>query len=482
MKNFIYAFFLFSISLLQAAEEVEQFVILGGGIGGLTSAIYAGRAGISPLVIVGPTPGGAITQSHMVQNWPGELEITGWDLMERVHKQAESCGVRFLKEEVVAVDFTQRPFTITLQDAINPTLLRKIKTHSCVIALGSSPKFLGVPGENEEEGYWLKGVYNCAVCDGALFKDKIVAVVGGGDGAIVEAHYLSKLAKKVYLIVRKDSFKTVEENRKKEVLAKSNVEVRYMTTIEEIKGDGQKMTHLLLKNKRELEVVAIDGLFLAIGSKPNSDIFQKQLELDPLGYIVLKGDVQTSLPGVFAIGDIADPIYRQAISAAADGMKASFQVEKFLASVHQDSILATLSNKTEVAHPKAKIVEVCHLAQFEEEMRASALPVFVDFYASWCGPCKTVSPYFLSAAKRLAGKVRFMKINIDQCPQVSDRYQVSSLPSLLVFDREGNLIGKNTGFKPIIRLLEESSKALEKSSNEEVDRYLKLRSSNRKKY
>lgn len=462
--------FISSTLFLHSSEEVHQVVILGGGIGGLTSAIYAGRAGMAPLLVEGPSPGGAITQSHKVQNWPGEVEISGWELMERVHKQAETCGVRFLEEEVVAVDFTQKPFVIMTQDSVDPSKTRKIRAKSCVIALGSSPKFLNTSGE---ESYWLNGVYNCAVCDGALYKDKVVAVVGGGDGAIVEAHYLSKIAKKVYIIVRGNGFKTVEDTRKKEVLAKANVEVKYATTIEEIKGDGDGVTHLFLKQEQLTELLPVDALFLAIGSKPNTDLFKGQLELDKLGYIVSKKEVATSVPGVFAIGDIADPIYRQAISAAADGMKASFQVEKFLAtqsSSHvEQSVLAHLSNKTNLA---PSVQDISSEQELDQLLRDTSTSLFVDFYASWCKPCRQIAPQFIEASEELGGKIRFAKVNIEHLPNLSHRFNVKSLPTLLVFQK-GELIGRKSGKEPVLRLLNASRIQLKNSSVADVDLFLR---------
>jgi thioredoxin reductase (NADPH) len=457
-----------------AAEEIASsypVVVLGGGIGGLTSAIYAGRAGVNPLVIEGQKPGGAIVQSHSVQNWPGEIQIPGWELMDKVRAQAESCGSQFLQEEVVSVDFSARPFTITTRDALHHEKLRKIKADSCIIALGSTSKFLGVPGESD---YWLRGVYNCAVCDGPLYKDKTVVVVGGGDGAIIEAHYLSKIAKKVILIVRKDNFRTFEEQRKREVISKSNVEVRYNSTVEEMIGDEDKLTHIVVKNGDKYEELSVDGLFLAIGSKPNTDLFAGQLELDKLGYVITKGDVQTSVPGVFAIGDIADPIYRQAISAASDGMKASYQAEKFLASSTAATAsakkLSAQSNVTLASETMAKVIELSNHDSFDREVK-SGTPVFVDFYASWCGPCKLIAPHFKSVAKHMEGKVKFIKVNVDQFPQLAKQYNISSMPSLLIFDRNGNLVGKKIGSQDILKVLREAEHERH-SSNTDIDRFI----------
>jgi thioredoxin reductase (NADPH) len=470
------------MGVLCAAEdgsaEVHRVVILGGGIGGLTSALYAARAGMTPLVIEGASPGGALTQSHAVQNWPGELEIPGWELMEKVHKQAELSGAQFLKEEVIAVDFSTHPYVITTRDPIDTDKIQKIKAESCVIALGSSSKFLGVPGERGEDGYWQRGVYNCAVCDGPLFKNKVVAVVGGGDGAIIEAHYLSQIAKKVYLIVRKNNFRTVEEHRKREVLARPNVEVMYSTTVQEMKGDGEMLTHLIIKNEQQnkLERLPVDALFLAIGSRPNTDLFQGQLELDNLGYVVPKGDVQTSVPGVFAIGDIADRIYRQAISAASDGMKAAYQVEKYLAmtsvQAKQNSLSAITSDTKQipVSSDCAQVVDIQTEEQFQAELKEGMLPTLVEFYATWCIPCKMIAPHFNSLAKSLGCKVKFLKVNVDDFPILSHSYRISAMPSMLIFDRNGNLRGKKVGSKDIVKYLRQVD-TLQANSSEQIDNF-----------
>ncbi len=468
MKRSLLALFFCVFASLQGAES-HRVVILGGGIGGLTSALYAARAGQNPLIIEGSVPGGAIMQSHNVQNWPGEVDISGWDLMEKVRKQVELSGAKFLSDEVVGVDFSQKPFLITTRSLDDPEKTHIIRAQSCVIALGSSPKFLGVPGETN---YWLQGIYNCAVCDGALFKNKTVAVVGGGDGAISEAHYLSQIAKKVYVIVRKNDFRTVEEHRKREVLLRPNVEVIYNTTVQEIKGNGEMISHLLLKNEIESrnKELPVDGLFLAIGSTPNTHLFQGQLELDPLGYIVLKGDVQTSIPGVFAIGDIADPIYRQAISAAADGMKAAGQVDKYLAS--QTATFNSLESQGFSKRTSLEAyIEIQDEEQFDREIKAGNCPTVVDFYATWCPPCKAVNPHFVSTAKNMAGKINFLKVNTDQFPRLNQRFHISSMPTLLTFDRQGKLLGKQIGSKHIIDYLRALDR-LQESTAAQIDKFL----------
>ena len=326
MKRLLYSFLIFllcGIPLTVRANESKDpqpIVIIGSGVGALTSAVYLQRAGINTLVIEGENPGGAITQSPNVQNWPGELEINGQTLVEKIRKQAEENGAKFVSQEVIAVDFTKRPFTITMRDVYDHEKMQTIEAKSCIIAMGSMPKLLGIPGESGDGGYWTRGVYSCAVCDGALYRGKNVAVIGGGDVAILEADYLSNIAKKVYVILRSDQFRTIEILRKNALIKKPNVEVLYNTKIDQITGNGQNVTHLNLSTKNDLP---IDGVFVSIGAKPNSEIFKHQLDLDENGYIRLKQDQLTSVPGVFAIGDIVDPHYKQAISAAGHGETAA---------------------------------------------------------------------------------------------------------------------------------------------------------------
>ncbi|HSX25987.1 MAG TPA: FAD-dependent oxidoreductase, partial [Chlamydiales bacterium] len=229
-------------------EKGTSVVIIGGGIGALTSALYLGRAGLEPIVIEGATPGGLLTQSHSVQNWPGELEIEGFELTDKVRKQVEANGAQFRQEEVIAVDFSKRPFTITTRALDNPDKINTIQAEACIIAMGTQPNFLNIPGETGPNGYWGRGVTNCAICDGSLYKDQIVGVVGGGDAAVLEALYLSNIAKEVHVFVRIDTLRAFEEKRIETLLDKSNVTMHYNTVVREVVGDEKKVTHVMLQN------------------------------------------------------------------------------------------------------------------------------------------------------------------------------------------------------------------------------------------
>jgi thioredoxin reductase (NADPH) len=285
--------------------------------------------------------------------------------------------------------------------------------------------------------------------------------VGGGDAAVLEALYLSNIAKQVHIFVRKDAFRAVERKRLETLLAKSNVKIFYNTTVEEVKGDGVNVTGVVLKTVDKKRLLALDGLFLAIGSKPNSELFKNVLELDPQGYIVLKKDQETSLSGVYAIGDIVDPIYKQAISAAGDGAKAAMQAQQSIS----DRGIGTALVKNKLPEPlptRVEVIEILTIEQLQKEIHASDVPVFVDFYASWCNPCKQISPRIDQSATQLAGKVKFLKINIDLVEQkLPHTYQVRSMPTALLFNPEGQVIERKIGSTQVLDLL----KSLEKNQD-----------------
>jgi len=459
MKNLLVWILLSFFSPLSAADPVvaeapEAVVILGGGIGSLTSAVYLGRAGLHPLVIEGGNPGGLLTQSHSVQNWPGELEIEGRLLTDRIRAQAEANGVRFASEEVVSVDFSQTPYIVTTRFLDDPKKTRQILAESCIIGMGTTPNYLGIPGEQD---YWGRGVTNCAICDGSLYRGMKVGVVGGGDAAILEALYLSNLAKEVHVFVRKDQLRANETTRIEALMERPNVWFHYNTEVVEVMGDAQGVTGVVLKNGTQtLSDFPLDGLFLAIGSRPNSQLFQQALKLDERGYILLKKDQETSVPGVFAIGDIVDPVYKQAISAAGDGAKAALQTQQYLME-KSNRLVALKKGKKKKSAPleKGEVVEIATAEQFASELKGAHSPVIVDFYATWCGPCKRLNPLFESSAHRLAGKVKFLKVNVDKVSDLSRTYEIRAMPTALYFDANGKVVERKVGADQIADLLEQ---------------------------
>jgi thioredoxin reductase (NADPH) len=303
--------------------ERTKCLILGGGPAGFTAAIYASRANLSPIVYEGIQPGGQLTTTTVVENFPGfPGGVDANTLMDNMRQQAISFGADVRQGTATAVDLSHRPFQVTI-DAQT-----QIEADSLIIATGAQARYLGLPSEEKFKG---AGVSACATCDGFFYRKRTVAVVGGGDTACEDALYLASLAKKVYMIVRRDVFRASKIMQEK-VLSTENIEVLWNCNTQEVLGDAMGVTGArLLRKDGTVFDIAIDGFFLAIGHTPASELFAPWLEMDAAGYLVTKpGTSETSVPGVFAAGDVQDPHYRQAITAAGSGCMAARDAEKFL--------------------------------------------------------------------------------------------------------------------------------------------------------
>ena len=308
------------------STERVKCLIIGSGPAGYTAAIYTGRANINPVLYEGIQPGGQLTITTEVENFPGYPEgISGTQLMDDLRAQAERFGVEIRNGIITKVDFSERPYKITIDDE------KQIEADTVIISTGASAKYLGL---DDEKKYAGMGVSACATCDGFFYRKKVVAVVGGGDTACEEAVYLAGLAKQVYLIVRKPYLRASQIMQER-VLNHPKIEVLFEHNAVGLYGDnGVEGVHLV-KRKGEADEsyydLAIDGFFLAIGHNPNSEVFKPWIETDEVGYIVTEGATpRTRVPGVFAAGDVADPHYRQAITAAGSGCKAAIEAERFL--------------------------------------------------------------------------------------------------------------------------------------------------------
>ncbi len=303
-----------------------KLLIIGSGPAGYTAGIYAGRAGIAPLLIEGIQPGGQLTTTTEVENFPGFPEgIDANELMDNMRQQAERFGTKILNNIVTKADLSVQPYRIWLDDG------EEIHAKTVIIATGASAKYLGL---QDEQKYMGQGVSACATCDGFFYRKKVVAVVGGGDTACEEASYLAGLASKVYLIVRKP-FLRASQIMQERVMNNEKIEILFETNTLGLYGeDGVEGAHLIYKKgeagERKYDL-PIDGFFLAIGHHPNSELFSPWIKTDEQGYIITEGETpRTNLPGVYAAGDVADPHYRQAIIAAASGAKAAMESEKYL--------------------------------------------------------------------------------------------------------------------------------------------------------
>lgn len=307
----------------------HRLIILGSGPAGYTAAVYAARANLNPVLITGMQPGGQLTTTTEVDNWPGDVEgLQGPALMERMQKHAERFDTKVLFDHIVKADLAQAPFT----------LHGDTETYTCdalIIATGASARYLGLASETAYQG---RGVSACATCDGFFFRNKPVCVIGGGNTAVEEALYLSNIASSVTLVHRRDSLRAekILQDKLFEKAKTGNVKLIWNSTLDEVVGDGKKVSGALIRNlvddtKQEL---AVDGVFIAIGHTPNTDLFKGQLEMTD-GYLHIKSGLQgmatsTSIPGVFACGDVADHVYRQAITSAGFGCMAALDAEKYL--------------------------------------------------------------------------------------------------------------------------------------------------------
>jgi len=304
----------------------SRLLILGSGPAGYTAAVYAARAALDPVLLTGIEQGGQLTTTTDVDNWPGDDQgVEGPELMQRMQRHAERFGTEIIFDHIHTTDLSQRPFR----------LIGDAGEYSCdalVIATGASAMYLGL---DSEEAFKGRGVSACATCDGFFYKNQPVAVVGGGNTAVEEALYLSNIASKVTVIHRRDAFRSekILSNQLQKKAEEGNVEILWNHTLDEVLGDDAGVTALRIKSTVDdsTQEVPVQGVFIAIGHKPNTDIFDGQLDMEH-GYIICEKGTQTSVPGVFAAGDVSDPIYRQAVTSAGAGCMAALDAERFLES------------------------------------------------------------------------------------------------------------------------------------------------------
>lgn len=307
--------------------EHVRCLIIGSGPAGYTAAIYASRANLSPVLYEGLQPGGQLTITDKIENFPGHPEdLSGQDLMDLMREQVDKFNVDIRQKLVVSTDLSKQPYVFKFDDG------SEVEADTAIIATGASAKFLGL---DDEKKYMGMGVSACATCDGFFYRKKVVAVVGGGDTACGEAEYLANIASKVYIIVRKP-FLRASKILQDRVMNNPKIEILFETQTEGLFGeDGVEGAHVVYRkgeaDERKYDI-EIDGFFLAIGHRPNSEVFKPWIQTDEIGYIITDGaSTKTNVPGIFAAGDVADPVFRQAIVAAGSGCKAAMEAEKYLA-------------------------------------------------------------------------------------------------------------------------------------------------------
>jgi thioredoxin reductase (NADPH) len=459
----------FDISKVVFDEQTTPVLILGAGMTGLSAAIYCVQGLIPCIILEGPKPGGALSQSHSVRNWPGVLDAPGADIIKSLKKQIDDPSVSILQDEVVSVDFSVWPRIVRAKDQNQN--IKQYKALTVIIGMGTEPNYLGVPGETGKDGYWGRGVGNCAACDGSLYGGKAVVIVGGGDASMTEAAYLADIAQKVIILVRKDNFRASDIRKRDSVLARPNVEVKFNTEINEILGDQTKVTGLKLYDNKNnsYSQIPIDGVFLAIGSKPNTSFFKGQLDLDERGFIKKGYYQETSVLGVFSGGDVSDPEFVQAMTASSDGCKAALQAIKFLKDIGFELAKAkpNLHKPGETSHAEQKkeirsietsqsqdtdsVREISSRSDFENLVLRSKKPVLLDIYSAWCVPCQQMMPIIHELANNFKDTVSVYKFNItnreffaDDLTSLVNGPQIQSVPTFL-FIMNGKEVGRHVG-------------------------------------
>lgn len=439
-------------------QTVENLVIIGSGPAGYTAAIYAGRANLKPVVFegyqMGGIPGGQLMTTTEVENFPGFPEgITGPELMDRMKAQAVRWGAELYTEDVISVDFSQRPFIVRSED-------REIKTHTIVIATGATAKRLHLPSE---EKYWNLGISACAICDGAtpIFKNVELAVVGGGDTAAEEGVYLTKYGSRVHMLVRSSSMRASKAMQDR-VLNNPKITVHWNTEPVDVYGNG-KLAGIQVRNTETgaESSLPVNGLFYAIGHTPNTVLFQGQLELDQIGYIVPKhGSVETSVEGVYAVGDVQDHEFRQAITAAGSGCMGAMLAERWLSAngLTQEFHQTEESEQPAVAAETPKVRETSENFDIKETRHAGGYAlrklfhdsdrlIVVKYSSPTCGPCHSLKPILSKVVDEFDGKIHYVEIDIEEDPEIAENAGVVGTPTIQYF-KDKALVTELKGVKP----------------------------------
>eukprot|EP00898_Chlorokybus_atmophyticus_P002596 jgi/Chlat1/3337/Chrsp23S03652 len=435
-----------STSTVNGAQvSVENVVIVGSGPAGYTAAIYAARANLRPVVLegyqAGGVRGGQLMTTTEVENFPGFPEgITGPDLMDRMRSQAERWGAILYTEDVESVDLSKRPFTVKTSE-------RTFQTHSLIVATGATALRLQIPSE---EKFWSNGISACAICDGSsfIFRDKELAVVGGGDTACEEAVYLTKYGSQVHLLVRKDKLRASAAMQDR-VLNHPKVQVHFNCSVVDALPDKKdQMGGLRVKNNATNEEFDLParGLFYGIGHRPNSDIIKGQVELDEAGYVKVRNGVETNVRGVYAAGDLHDHEFRQAVTAAGSGCMAAISAERYLT---QTGLIQEFHQSPREEHKQqedAKEAAVTPEVEFDPEQtrhagqyalrklyHESTRPIAVLYTQPSCGPCRTLKPIFGRVVDEFDGRMHYVEIDIDADPEISEAAGVTGTPTLHIF-------------------------------------------------
>lgn len=433
-KGFMPEELLHPLANLKDKQNIVPVAIIGSGPAGLASALYCARGGVHTVVFEGDHPGGQLMETSWVENWPGMTKRLGPDLIKGARQQALEFGALFASETVKHIDFGHWPYVLEMASGL------KVEALSVIVATGATPRRLNVPGESE---YWGKGVTTCATCDAPFYKDASVVVVGGGDAAVEEVLQLIPYAKNITVLVRGDAMRAQAKNRDR-LKAYEKVTIRYRTEIAEIRGDGTHVTGVSVVSGGVHEDLAVTGVFYAIGHTPNVELFQySPVKLNAYECILVLSSQETTVPGIFAAGDVADSRYRQAGVASGDGIKAGLDAAAFLRDLGYDEVLEQ-KMATQLYTPEGglarKALTGIKTVKELDKIIAKNKTVVLDFYTDSCPSCMQILPILeLWAAKK--ADAAFIKVNVLEGPEIADRYEVSSAPLLIVI-KDGVVTGR----------------------------------------
>jgi len=427
----------FSLDSLYKSEQIVPIAIIGSGPAGLSAALYGARLGFYTVLFEGPKPGGQLTETGYIENWPGVGRKRGPEVMKDMRNYVATLGAVIIPAAITRVDFKKWPYQLVTDDN------EVINALSVVVATGSAPSVLAIPGERE---YWGKGVTTCAVCDAPYYKNKEVIVVGGGDSAVEEAIQLASYAKKVTIIVRKDNMRA-SSAMQKQLSEYPNICIAYQKEIKKIYGDDRWVEGVVVYDNLQDSTydMPVSGVFLAIGHEPRTKIFEGQLKLNNKGHVCLKNCLQqTSKPGIFAAGDVEDALYRQAGVAAGAGIKAGIEASQFLQKIGWTPMIARSLQPRLYEQAKGGpscVNELTSIKEFEKKVLRATKPTIVDFYAPHCPSCMHMLPVYELVARKFCAHVNFFKINTANVPAVEDRLNVQRIPCFIVF-KEGQQLAR----------------------------------------
>lgn len=423
----------FSMERLVDTDKIIPVAIIGSGPAGLSAALYTARGGLHTVVFEGSLPGGQLMETSVVENWPGRPKILGPDVIKSLHTQAHDFGVYFIRDSVTSVDTSSWPYTLKTAQGLT------VRALTIVIATGSTPRGLRetgyAPGERE---YWGKGVTACAVCDAPLYKDAAVVVVGGGDSAAEEALQLAQYARSITILVRGDKMRASPAMQER-LRAYQNIHVSYNTTITAIKGDGAHVNGIDVMANGKAEAMVVTGVFLATGHTPNSKIFEGIVAMKN-GYITTEGSAQkTSVDGIFAAGDVADTVYRQAGVAAGCGIKAGLDALEFLRTVGFDTQRIGVQKLfiPEVVGNRTTVHELASVQELEKLMKAGT-PVLLDFFTQHCPTCAQMLIAVEQIAAQYKDELVVFKVAVEKMPELVQRLAISAAPTVVLL-HQGNV-------------------------------------------